>query len=258
MKLLLTGIVVIMLCGCQSGTSTKETTTDSSNQTKDSTMATEKMQANYSLSDQEKDDGWQLLFDGQTTKGWHSYGKPAAGSAWKVQDGSLFLDTTIKDGGDLTTDDEFGNYDLKLDWKISKNGNSGIIFYVHEDSTKYKQTWNTGPEMQVLDNDGHPDGKIVKHRAGDLYDLISSSPETVKPVGEWNQVEIISINGQLEFHLNGTKVLSTTLWDDNWKKMIAHSKFKTMPGFSSFKTGKISLQDHGNEVWYKNIKIKKL
>ena len=154
--------------------------------------------------------------------------------------GSLFLDTTIKDGGDLTTDDEFGNFDLKLDWNISKNGNSGIIFYVHEDTTKYKQTWHTGLEMQVLDNGGHPDAKIPKHRAGDLYDLISSSPETVKPVGEWNQVEIISNNGQLEFHLNGTKVLSTTLWDDNWKKLVVHSKFKTMPGFSTFKTGKIS------------------
>jgi len=264
MKLLLTGFVLIMLSSCQSGTSTKETTTDSSNQTKDSAMTSEKMQAINTLSDQEKNDGWQLLFDGQTTKGWHSYGKPTAGSAWKVRDGSIYLDTTlkdgwqVKDGGDMTTDNEFSNFDLKLEWNISKNGNSGIIFYVHEDTTTYKQTWHTGLEMQVLDNGGHPDAKIPKHRAGDLYDLISGSPETVKPPGEWNQVEIIADNGQLEFHLNGQKVLSTLLWDDNWKNLVAKSKFKDMPGFSKFKTGKIALQDHGNEVWYRNIKVKKL
>src|SRR5437762_4197952 len=123
-----------------------------------------------------QNDGWISLFDGKTTNGWHKYRGGPAGSAWKVADRALYLDTTnkgtweIKDGGDIVTDDEFENFDLKLEWKISKGGNSGIIFCVHEDSVKYKDTWNTGPEMQVLDNDGHPDGKIHKHRAGDLYD----------------------------------------------------------------------------------------
>jgi len=112
--------------------------------------------------------------------------------------------------------------------------------------------------MQVLDNAGHPDAKIPKHRAGDLYDLISCSQETVKPWGQWNHVEIKCVNGKLDLYLNGTNVVSTTLWDDNWKKLISGSKFKDMPDFGTFKQGHIALQDHGNDVWYKNIMIKKL
>ena len=203
-------------------------------------------------------DGWQPLFDGKTTKGWHTYGKSTVGAAWKVDDGALYLDNTNKDGGDLVTDGEYGNFDLKLEWKISKNGNSGIIINIHEDPAKYNEVWKTGPEIQVLDNDGHPDGKIIKHRAGDLYDLIKSSSEPVKAVGEWNQVEIISNNSKLQIFVNGTNVVTTTMWDDNWRALIAKSKFKDMPDFGTFKSGKIALQDHGNAVWYRNILIKKL
>lgn len=203
-------------------------------------------------------DGWVSLFDGSTTAGWHSYGKDKAGERWKIADGALSIDTTIKSGGDLVTNAEYGNFNLKLEWKIAPKGNSGVIFYTNEDTAKYKATYNTGLEMQVLDNDGHPDGKIIKHRAGDLYDLISCSKETVKPVGEWNEVEIMSKDGKLDFFLNGTNVVSTTMWDDNWKKMVAGSKFKTMADFATYKKGKIALQDHGNMVWYRNIKIKEL
>lgn len=205
--------------------------------------------------------GWQKLFDGKSTSGWHTYGKQQAGAAWKVDNGALYLDAknkTKETGGDLVTNEEFSNFHLKLEWKISKNGNSGIIFFVNEDLSKYPASYNTGPEMQVLDNDGHADGKINKHRAGDLYDLIASSSEPVKPVGQWNKVEIVANNGKLDFFMNGTKVVSTTMWDDQWKKMVAGSKFKTMPGFSIYKSGKIALQDHGDEVWYRNIQIKRL
>jgi hypothetical protein len=206
------------------------------------------------------DSGWVTLFDGKTTAGWHSYGKATVTERWKVADDALYVDTTKQgaEGGDLCTAEEYDNFDLKLEWKIAPNGNSGIIFYVNEDTTKYHNTYETGPEMQVLDNNGHPDAKIIKHRAGDLYDLISCNKETVKPVGEWNEVEIISKDGKLDFYLNSTNVVSTTMWDDNWKKMIAGSKFKTMPGFGTYKKGRIALQDHGNTVWYRNIKIKKL
>ncbi len=203
-------------------------------------------------------DGWQILFDGKTTNGWHTYGKTAVNERWKIADGALYIDNTVKEGGDIVTDEEFDNYDLKLEWKISKNGNSGIIININEDTAKFKETYRSGPEVQVLDNDGHPDGKIIKHRAGDLYDLIKSSSEPVKAVGEWNAVEIISDKGSLKIFMNGTNVVTTTMWDDNWKQLIAGSKFKDMPGFGTFKKGKIALQDHGNAVWYRDIKIKKL
>jgi hypothetical protein len=199
-----------------------------------------------STSQPAKDDsGWISLFDGKTTNGWHSYGKSTPGEAWKVTDNVLYLDKSENAaGGDLVTNDEFENFDLKLEWKISPKGNSGIIFYINESST-YDNTWQTGPE------------KITKHRAGDLYDLITSK-EALKPVGEWNEVEVVANKGKLDFYMNGQHTLSTTLWDDTWKNMIANSKFKDMPGFGTFKKGKIALQDHGDKVWYRNIRIKRL
>ena len=203
--------------------------------------------------------GFKPLFDGKTTKGWHSYGKDAVAAGWKVEDGVLHFDPEAAkngQGGDLVTDAEFDNFHLKLEWKIAPNSNSGIIFYVNENPEKYKNTYETGLEMQVLDNDGHPDGKITKHRAGDLYDLIQSKSEPVKPVGEWNKAEVISKKGKLTLILNGVTVVETTLWDENFKKLIAGSKFATWPGFGTFKKGKIALQDHGDNVWYRNIMIK--
>ncbi len=204
--------------------------------------------------------GFKPLFDGKTTAGWHTYNKTNVGSAWEVVDGTLHMNPEKKGkdgGGDLVTNAEYGNFHLKLEWKVAPKANSGIIFFINE-SPKYSQTYLTGPEMQVLDNDGHADGKITKHRAGDLYDMVKSASEPVKPVGEWNKAEIISKNGNLTFILNGVKIVKTTLWDDNWKALIAGSKFAKWEGFGTFKTGKIGLQDHGDSVWYRNIMIKEL
>lgn len=220
------------------------------------------------LTNKEKNDGWLLLFDGKSTDGWHSYGKQTVGKVWTVKDGAISFNKaeeknlTKDDAGDLVTNDEFDNFHLKLDWKIGPKGNSGVIFYIHEDPSKYPATYNTGLEMQILDNGtptklGHSDAKIFTHRAGDLYDLVPSK-EMANPQGEWNHIEIKSLNGKLDFYMNGEHTLSTTLWDDNWKQMVAISKFKTMPGFGTFQKGKISLQDHGEDVWFRNIKIKKL
>lgn len=213
-----------------------------------------------------KEDGFVSLFDGKSTAGWHTYGKTGVGTAWKVMDSTLHFDAESKkagtaEGGDIVTDEEFENFHLKLDWKISAKGNSGIVFYIHEDP-QYKEMWNTGPEMQVLDNgtataEGHPDAKFTTHRAGDLYDLITSK-EAVKPVGDWNTAEIVSNNGKLDFYLNGQHTLSTTMWDDNWRNMIAKSKFKDKAAFGTHKKGKIGLQDHGDNVWFRNIRIKRL
>lgn len=207
------------------------------------------------------DSGWVSLFDGNSLAGWHGYGHGNIAGRWKIADSSLTLDTTVRlsgVNGNLISDEEYDNFDLKLDWKIAPNGNSGIIFLVHEDTAQFKEPYETGPEMQVLDNNGHPDAKIPKHRAGDLYDLIACSTETVKPAGEWNHAEVILNQGNLQLFLNGTNVVTTTLWNDEWNKLVAGSKFKDMPGFAKFKKGAICLQDHGNQVSFKNIMIKKL
>lgn len=212
-----------------------------------------------SLSAKEKKDGWQLLFDGKSTTGWHSFKSDKVGAAWKISDDALFLDTSNKEekGGDLVTDQQFENYELYLEWKIQPCGNSGVIFNAQE-SDEYKYIWMTGPEMQVLDNECHPDAKIIKHRAGDLYDLVSCSKETVKPADEWNIARLISNNGKYEFWLNGVKTVEFTMHTPEWDTMVAGSKFKSMPGFGKFSKGHISLQDHGDKVWYRNIKIRPL
>ena len=205
--------------------------------------------------------GWKSLFDGKSKKGWHIYRGEATGEYWQVEDGILMFvpinKPGVKTGGDLTSDEEYENYHLSLEWKISEGGNSGIIFGVKEDSM-YKKSYLTGMEMQVLDNDKHPDAKIIKHRAGDLYDLISSTKENLKPVGEWNQAEVIYNNNTLQLILNGETVVSTTVGDENWDKLVAGSKFRTMKGFGTFRKGRIVLQDHGDKVWYRNIKLKQL
>jgi hypothetical protein len=216
-----------------------------------------------SQSDQPSSDSsneWKQLFDGKSTAGWRSYNSNAIGAAWKVEDGVLFLDnsiTTKEDRGDIITNDEFEDFEFSIDWKIDSCGNSGIFFNVIEDP-KYSAVYYTGPEMQVLDNNCHPDAKIIKHRAGDLYDLISVNKETVKPAGEWNEARIVSKDGNYEFWLNGTKTVEFKMHDQKWNEMVSASKFATMPDFGKASKGHIALQDHGDKVWYRNIKIREL
>ncbi len=207
---------------------------------------------------------WINLFDGKTTNGWHSYGEKTAGTAWKAIDGALVFDPTAKvngkGGGDLVTNEGFDSFHLQLEWKIAKNGNSGIIFFVQDNPAKYDYTFHTGPEMQVLDNDGHADAKIVSHRAGNLYDLIVGKEGHVKPFGEWNKVDIISSKGILELKMNEVTVVKTHLGDDSWKELIRRSKFARgeTPDFGKVFSGHIALQDHGDQVSYRNIRIQKL
>ena len=202
--------------------------------------------------------GWELLFDGKTTKGWHNFNKTTIGKSWMVVDGTLMLDANEKaDGGDILTEEGYENFEFNMEWKISPCGNSGIIFNVVEDE-KYIYPWQTGPEMQILDNACHADAQYSTHRAGDLYDMIECSEVTVKPAGEWNQVRLIKTNGKVEHWLNGVKVVAYEMYTDEWLEMINQSKFKDMEDFGRAKAGKISLQDHGNIVWFRNIKIKRL
>lgn len=219
-------------------------------------------QALNTLTAAEKKDGWKLLFDGKTTKGWRNFNSDKIGSAWKVADGALYLDVSNKvgnkvvDGGAIITEKEYENYEMSFEWKIQACGNSGVIFNVKEGN--YTEVWHTGPELQVLDNACHPDAKIIKHRAGDLYDLISCSTETVKPAGEWNVAKIVTKNSHYEFWLNGVKTVEFTMHTPEWDKLVAGSKFKDKPDFGKFKKGHISLQDHDDQVWYRNMKIKEL
>jgi len=204
--------------------------------------------------------GWRLLFNGKNLNGWHSYLQKKPGKAWKVEKGCIVLDknphSSYADDADLTTDETFRNFDLKIEWKIAPCGNSGVMFYVNE-SPDYRETWNTGPEMQIVDLCCSPDSRILKCRAGDLYDLIAADTEWVTPGGQWNRYEIICDRGHLQLFENGHKIIDTHLWTDAWKQLIAHSKFATMPDFGTFHQGHIALQGTENgKIWFRNIKIR--
>lgn len=200
---------------------------------------------------------WIPLFNGENYDGWHVYGKDSVGASWKVDGDAIHFDPSGGDGGDLTTDAAYANYELRLEWKISDCGNSGIIYNVKE-SPEANAPWRTGPEMQVLDNTCHPDGKIVTHRAGDLYDMISVAEENVRPAGEWNEVRLVVTDGHVEHWMNGKKQVEYSNVGDTWDAMIAESKFKDMPGWGTYTSGQICLQDHGDPVWYRNVRLRYL
>ncbi len=213
------------------------------------------------------DDGWKVLFDGTSTAGWRGYDTTAFPSkGWNIEDGALHCigsgagEAGGAGGGDIIYDKKFSNFELSLEWKISKGGNSGIFFLAQEipDTAIYK----SAPEMQILDNEIHPDAQLGvdgNRKAGSLYDLLPAKPQNTKPVGEWNQVGILCYQGTVVFKQNGANVVEFHLWTDDWKKMVANSKFKNWPMFvNPAKEGFIGLQDHGNDVWFRNIKIKEM
>lgn len=237
----------IIFAACNSSSSSSTTDSTSGSKTDTTTMTAS------------ADTGWVSLFDGSALNGWHTFGETTVSPKWSVDSGAIHFNPATKgDDGDLVTNDSFANFDLKIDWKIAKGGNSGILFYVQDDKPKYGDTYATGPEMQVLDDERNEDNKTPSHRAGSLYDLIQATPGAVHAAEQWNNVEIVANNGKLDFYLNGVHVVNTTMWDDGWKKMLAGSKFKQWPAFGTFKEGHIAIQDHGFNVWYKNIMIKKL
>jgi len=216
------------------------------------------------LTEEEKTEGWVLLFDGKTTKGWRGYNKetfPQVG--WEIVDGTLHCIASGRGeaghGGDIITEKTYKNFILKLEWKIAPGGNSGIFYRAVEKPGR--PIWQMAPEMQVLDNERHPDAKLGKNgnrQAGALYDLIPANPQTTKPAGEWNKVKIYVNEDHVEHWLNGKKVLEYNLWTPQWKEMVKNSKFAKYPDFGEYKEGHIGLQDHGDDVWYRNIKIKEL
>ena len=210
----------------------------------------------------EKKDGWKLLFDGKTTKGWHTYLKDTVGSKWQVVDGAIVFDETKprNGGGDIVTNEAYENYELNLEWKVTKGSNSGIIFDIQEDP-KYSATYATGPEMQVLDNIDADDNKKENHLAGCLYDMAGdASVSKPVPVGQWNKVRLIQDKGHLTFYLNGTKTFEGQIGSEEWNTLIANSKFKDkyFANFAKVAKGKIALQEHPGSTQWRNIKIKTL
>lgn len=214
------------------------------------------------LTRKEKRQGWRLLFDGTSTNGWHTFKRDTVGSKWQVRDQVLVFDTSKprNGGGDIVTNESFENYELRLEWKISKGGNSGIIIDVQE-APQYQATYVTGPEMQVLDNINADDNKKQNHLAGCLYDLAGDSTVSKpNPPGEWNQVRIVQNKGHLTFWLNGIQTFDGQIGSDEWNAMVAKSKFAGKPyaDFAKVAKGKIALQQHPGSSEWRNIKIKVL
>jgi cytochrome c551/c552 len=218
-----------------------------------------------------REGGWVNLFDGSSLKGWRNYrGDENNVRKWTARDGVLELRQDESMGfarmafsyltGGGSTDliyylEKFRDFELSLEWKISRNGNSGIFYLVADER---ENSHLSGIEMQVLDNDGHSDGQIETHRAGDLYDLVAADPETVRPVGEWNEVRIKVQDNHIEHWLNGKKVVSIERGSPEWQQRVAASKFADRPGFGQYEEGFILLQDHLDPVWYRNIRIRRL
>lgn len=202
------------------------------------------------LTDAERAAGWRLLFDGATTKGWRGFKQSAMPAGWTVRDGALVRESG---GGDIVTDEEFTDFELELDWKIAEGANSGILFHVTED---HDYVWQTGPEMQILDNDRHGDGRNPLTSAGSNYALHAPPTDVTRPVGLWNHARLVVKGAHVEHGLNGKKLLEYELWSPEWKALVAASKFASMPEYGLAKKGRIALQDHGDHVEFRNVKVR--
>lgn len=205
------------------------------------------------LTPEEKTQGWQLLFNGKDMSQWRNFKKSTISKVWKVDKGIMTL--SGKDGGDILTKKTYKNFDLKLDWKISTAGNSGIFIMADETGN---QIYSHAIEIQILDNELHPDNKLDSHLSGSIYDIIAAPTTAHKKANEWNQVRILVENKRLQVWQNGIAVGDIVIGSEGWKKQVSKSKFSSWEGFAMSETGHIGLQDHGDVVSFKNIKIKEL
>ena len=204
------------------------------------------------LSKAEKSQGWRSLFDGVSLDQWRSYGEVAVNSGWGIESGCI---ARLVWGGDLITKEQFANFELRLEWRISDSGNSGIFIRGDERGDSLSQT---ALEMQVLDNYGHWDRHDPKHRAGAYYDMIAPDHDTSRPVGFWNRVYILARGEHVEFWLNGRQTSSFNQGDSEWKALYEQSKFAKRPRYGNLKVGHIGLQDHWDKVWYRALRIRVL
>lgn len=223
------------------------------------------------LSRAEEAAGWRLLFDGRSFEGWKIYGaEDDSIEFWEIQEGAIAFTRDVSFAGlvwnhlnpftpgsaDLMTKERFGDFELSIDWRISPGGNSGIFYLVPDESSSL--AWDLGLEMQVLDDDGHSDGQIDHRRAGNLYDLQALARDVARPVGEWNTARIRVRGDHLEHWLNGHRLVDIRRGSPEWQDAIATSKFADNDKFGMATRGHITLQDHGDLVWYRNVKIREL
>lgn len=249
-------------CTNQSSENAESGNADSTEVTETSSRSSE-MAVNR-LSEKEKEEGWILLFDGVNTDSWKGYNSdqfPEKG--WQVKDSLLMVEATGTEeegyGGDIITREQYGDFELKLDFKLSPQGNSGIIYLVKEEENT--PSWHNAPEYQLLDNQYYEENGDIpmdKHRTGDAYDVIASTKDAMNPVGEWNEAMIRVKDGLVEHWLNGEKVVEYTLQSPEWKEIVAKSKFAEYPGYGMAEKGHIGIQDHGHQLWYRNIKVRLL
>ncbi|HMH82593.1 MAG TPA: DUF1080 domain-containing protein [Gemmatimonadales bacterium] len=204
------------------------------------------------LTPEERAAGWRLLFDGHSTVGWRGWQMDSMPSGWGVREGAL---TRVRAAADIITTDKFKNFELSLEWNIAKNGNSGIFYRASEDETAIY--W-TAPEMQVLDDAGHPDGQSRLTAAGADYGLYPSPAGVVKPAGQWNQARLVVNGNHVEHWLNGVKVVEYELLSPDWEAKVKASKFADHPKYGRNAEGYIGLQEHEFRVAFRNIKIRVL
>lgn len=214
------------------------------------------------LSAKEKEEGWVLLFDGHSTAGWHVFNQGEVSSAWRVANGELWCDPQVQGAvhGDLVTDSTYGDFDLVFEWKIAKGGNSGVFINVQE-GPDYGTTYATGPEMQLLDNQYAEERhrSNPSHLAGSIYDVVGNADQSnPRPFGQWNQSRIRQQDGNIQFWLNGQLTADVQLGTDDWDRLVTTGNLGNFPEFGRFRHGKIALQDHTDEVFFRNIKIKRL
>jgi len=201
------------------------------------------------LTHREEELGWELLFDGETTRGWRGFRAEGVPPGWVVVDGCL---ARTGPGGDLVTEGVYGDFVLELEWRISEGGNSGVFFHVSEEGDA---VWSTGPEMQVLDDERHADGRDPLTSAGANYGLHAPAADASRPVGEFNRARIEVVDGRVRHVLNGVEVVAYELGSADWERRVAASKFADLPRYGREGRGHIALQDHGDPVWYRSIKV---
>ncbi|MFM7195942.1 MAG: DUF1080 domain-containing protein [Bacteroidota bacterium] len=219
-------------------------------------QAAETGPAANTLTEEEKTAGWVLLFDGQTMNGWRSY-KGAEQDCWEVQDGALHCKGSMDADkrADILTTDQYENYEFAFDWKISPGGNSGVIYRCSEE---FDAPYYSGPEYQVIDDAGYNGDLTELQKAAANYDMHAAEPKAANPVGEWNQSKIIVNGAHCEHWLNGQKVVEYEFGSEDWTKRKEISKWKDAAGYGMTTKGHIDLQDHGHDVWYRNLKIRVL